>query len=281
MRVLLTGAGGFIGSYLAYKWKEWDNELICVCRSRKPEGLKAKVIYSDLSNEFQYDEPVDVIVHAAAQSPAPGLSINNYIKSNVDSVNSIINYAKEKNVKKIIYLSSVSIYGEISVPVIDEETAIINPGMYGMTKYIGEMLFREAEAISIIAIRLPGVLGKGARTPWLTTVMEKLKYGRKVEIYNPDSLFNNMIHVDDLETFINELMTVNWKGFKKLTLACKEALTVKEIVCLLKESLNSKSQIEESDLVKNSFTISIDSAIKMGFNPLGVKDTLYKYCNDY
>lgn len=281
MKVLLTGVGGFIGSYLAQKWQDRDNELICVCRNRKPEGLKAKVIYSDLSKELKFNESVDVIVHAAAQSPAPGIVINDYIKSNIDSVNNIIEYAKRMNVKKIIYLSSVSIYGEVRDLVVDEDTEILNPDIYGMTKYIGEKLLCEASDISVIALRLPGVIGKGATTPWLAKVMDKLRRGRKVEIYNHESLFNNLIHVEDLEIFINSLINMDWKGFIKLTLACKEALTVEKVVYLLRDYMNSSSEIELSDLKRNSFTISIDRAIKMGFNPMSVKDALYKYSNDY
>lgn len=281
MKILLTGVGGFIGSYLAQKWQDQDNELICVCRNRKPGGLKAKVIYSDLSKGLQFNESVDVIVHAAAQSPAPGIMINDFIKSNIDSVNNIVSYAKRMNVKKIIYLSSVSIYGEVSGLVVDEDTAIVNPNIYGMTKYIGEKLLRESSDISVIAIRLPGVLGKGASTPWLANVMDKLRKGRKIEIYNHESLFNNIVHVDDLEIFIKHLINMDWKGFVKLTLACTEALTIKEVVCFLRECMNSSSEIELSGIYKNSFTISIDSAVKMGFNPISVKETLYKYSNDY
>ena len=281
MKVLLTGVGGFIGSYLAQKWQDRDNELICVCRNRKPEGLKAKVIYSDLSKELKFNESVDVIVHAAAQSPAPGIVINDYIKSNIDSVNNIIEYAKRMNVKKIIYLSSVSIYGEVRDLVVDEDTELVNPDIYGMTKYIGEKLLCEASDISVIALRLPGVIGKGATTPWLAKVMDKLRRGRKVEIYNHESLFNNLIHVEDLEIFINSLINMDWKGFIKLTLACKEALTVEKVAYLLRDYMNSSSEIELSDLKRNSFTISIDRAIKMGFNPMSVKDALYKYSNDY
>lgn len=279
MKILLTGVGGFIGSYLAKKWDNGANELVCIARNRKPADINARVISADLSGPLDYCEPVDVIVHAAAQSPAPGITMDDYLCSNVDAVRNITKYARRFNIKKIIYLSSVLLYGEASGSIIDEGTPVINPQNYGLTKYIGEKLLEE-EGLTSIALRLPGVLGKGASTPWLVKTAHRLKRNERVELYNPDALFNNMIHVVDLEKFISHLMGISWTGHEKVTLGCRESIPIREAALFLKKCLESDSEISIIESGEKSFTISVDKALKMGYNPMTAEKILKTYCED-
>lgn len=281
MKILLTGASGFIGKYLAESWQHGLHDLICVSRNTRIPDSKFQVIYSDLSKSFEYSEFVDIIVHTAAQSPAPGVKMNDYLDSNVDSIRNLIRYAQKYNVKKFINLSSVLIYGDVAERVVDERTPIIKPGRYGLTKYIGEKLIGEVDNIATISLRLPGVLGKGARTPWLVKTANKLKNNELVKIYNAESLFNNLIYVSDLEKFICRLMDQEWYGHKIVTLGSRDMITVYDVVNKLKSNLCSSSQIEVIKAYKNSFVISNSDAYKMGYDPMCIDDILEKYCNDF
>lgn len=279
MKILLTGITGFIGSYLAAKWQNTAYEIIGIGRKNKarPE-LRIPVIYQDLAKGVLLKEPVDIIVHAAAQSPAPGISSDDFVQSNVNSIRNLIQYARRFGTRKFIYLSSISIYGDPPTALVDENTPIVNPDNYGLTKYLGEMLLSdESEWLSCVALRLPGVIGKGAEMPWLKHVVDKIKRNEKVYIYNPDFLFNNMVHLAELEIFISNLINRQFNGFEDVTLGCKEPMTVRETVNYLKTSLNSTSRIQEKSCKRTSFTISIDKACSMGYRPMSAKQILRKY----
>lgn len=279
MKILLTGVHGFIGSYLAGKWSG-VHDLIGIGRHNKLGDVCRRVVYADLADSVTLDEPVDAIVHTAAQSPAENVAANSFIRSNIDSIRNLIRYARKFEVRKFLYLSSISLYGQISRPVLDENTPIVNPDIYGLTKYLGELLLRDEEATLSISLRLPGVLGRGAKTPWLARVAEKLRQGVEVSIYNPGSLFNNIVYLSDLEKFISELLAADLNGFKTVILGCLEPITIRETVWSLKKYLDSKSNIVEKESDKISFTISLDRAIEMGYNPMSTKEILRIYSRE-
>ncbi|WP_010681175.1 NAD-dependent epimerase/dehydratase family protein [Acetivibrio cellulolyticus] len=280
MRILITGVSGFIGNYLAKKWQNSNYEIVGVVRSRKPDNITIPVFISDLSKGFSYDEPVDVIVHAAALSPSPRGSFIEYFENNVIATRNLIRYAEDKGVKKVIFLSSVSVYGNCEVPIVDEDTPIINPDGYGLTKYIAEKLFEGARGFSTIIIRLPGVLGKDATVPWLVKTAQRLIKNETIEIYNPESFFNNMVYVGDVEKFIRHIVDSNCGKIERVLLGSGEPLKVKSIINWLKRFFGSTSEVKSIISDKKSFIISIEKAKRMGYVPLSTEEVLDTFCRD-
>lgn len=280
MKVLITGISGFIGNYLCKKWIDEGIEVISTVRNRNDINLNCQIVYGDLSLGLNYFEPVDVIVHTAAQTPKEGITLDDYISSNICGTKKIIEYAQKYNVRKIIYISSISIYGDICEDVIDEDTSIINPNYYGLTKYIAECLLNESN-LDCVSLRLPGILGEGANNIWLAKVVRKMINGEDVQFYNPNSLFNNMLHIRDLEKFLSKLIFSDFSGFEKLVLGCKETLRVEEVIFFLKKYLKSKSEtISKKDNDKKSFSISVNRALRRGFSSMESRETLKIFCDE-
>ncbi|HEX9060656.1 MAG TPA: NAD(P)-dependent oxidoreductase [Clostridia bacterium] len=268
MKVLLTGIGGFIGSHLAKAWQDAALDFVGVSRRKLSDNNEFQLIYCDLANGVPYEKSVDIIVHAAAKSPSPDARIEDFVSSNVEGTRKLLEYAVKHGVSKFIYLSSVSVYGTVQVPIVDEETAVVDPGIYGMTKLIGELLVKEAGLKSSIALRLPGVLGPGAKTPWLCKVLDNLKNNMPVEYFNPYSPFNNLLHVDDLDMFIRHLFSYEWEGFNVVTLASKRSMPVRHLLEGLKRKTGSLSELIELNDNRKSFQISTKKAVSIGFNPI-------------
>lgn len=267
MKVLLTGAGGFIGSYLAKCWEA--NESISVTGTSRAKPLNnLNVTLCDLAKELPFRDNYDIVVHTAARSPSSSTKVTDFIASNIEATRNLVEFALQAGVKKFIYLSSISIYGDVRVPLVDEETEVINPGIYGMTKFIGEMLIKDAGFKSSIALRLPGVLGPGAKTPWLCNITERFKKNLPVYYYNPEALFNNMVHVSDLEKFITNLFEYDLKGFDIMTLGAKECIPIKSLVEILKRRTESGSKLIQTGKEIKSFIISTKKAESIGFNPM-------------
>src|SRR6266481_3953120 len=127
------------------------------------------------------------------------------VRDNVTATTRLIDYACEACATTFIYLSSLSIYGNIVGPVVDEATSIVNPNVYGVTKYKGETMLREAPLRSL-SIRLPGVIGRGSVRNWLTGVLHAAKHGRTIALYSPENKFNNAIHINDLCRFVADMV---------------------------------------------------------------------------
>jgi nucleoside-diphosphate-sugar epimerase len=278
MKVLLTGATGFIGSNLYSSLISQGVEVIPVARKERQDMPMGNLVTCDLAKEFSLAEPVDIILHAAAQSPAPGITTAQFVRSNIDAVRRLIYYAKQYKVTRFIFFSSISLYGKVNVPVVDENSPITDPTTYGMTKKLGELLLSDESAwLSCIALRLPGVVGKGAVTPWITRIARSFKNNQDVDIYNPTAMFNNMVHIEDLNSFIWHLLTTDWQGFRPLTLACDEPLTIRHSVGIVREQLHSASRITEQYTEKMSFTISNNHARGLGFKPKRTVEVLENF----
>jgi UDP-glucose 4-epimerase len=285
MDVLVTGAGGFSGSHLVPALLARGHKVIAVIgrtRGRLEPALDGNpsltVLAGDLSQPLRFPRRIDTVVHAAARSPGPGVNSADLVRDNSLATTRLINYAREAQAKTFIYLSSLSIYGEIAGPVVDEETPVVNPDEYGITKYVGETTLRETPLRSL-SIRLPGVIGPRSVRNWLTSVMEGAKSGRAIAIYNPQHPFNNAIHISDLCEFIAGLVTAEaWTGHDAVTVGAAGMTKVRRAVEILVQALRSTSSIEVKPAQKSAFTISSERACRLyGYRPMDIEKMLVQF----
>lgn len=281
--VLITGVGGFVGhnvaEYLAaYQsgsdhvryWKNID--IIGICHRRKPsEKLSLKKIvqcnlYTDDLNKMLSGENIDVIIHCASQMKEEG--IRGYLHNTVDSTKRLLDYAEAAKVKTFIYFSSISVYGE-TFSEVEETSDMINMNDYGMTKRLCERLVEDSKIERRFVIRLPRILGKRCDLsyPWLPLVTGKMIRGEDVYYTNPNLLYNNLLHVDDLSQFLLRLLEKDYSGFDVFVLGAKEKMRIIDILETLRTELSSSSQlIEQSSANRNKcYAINTSHAENYGF----------------
>lgn len=274
-KILVTGASGFVGMAVAKYLQSCGYDVIGTYR-RGPINFGFRGIKADLSKPLEMGEDFDVIVHAAGEVPKRASEkwsyekqdFNSFKHNNVDAVENIVNFAKAHSVKRIIYLSSIGVYGQIGSEVINEDSDRVNLDAYGMTKYMGEAILKECGEISGISLRMPGIIGPGARGVWLTNVIEKLKNGEDITIYTPDFHTKNFVWVDDLSAFVGCLIEMGEWKYDTLVLACKEGITIRHIVGRIKELVKSDSKIHIDDSIRKPFCIDASRAFEMGYKSL-------------
>ncbi|MHC5060113.1 MAG: NAD-dependent epimerase/dehydratase family protein [Planctomycetota bacterium] len=286
MNILLTGITGFVGRYLLDYFVKQGHAVVGVGRNAaalaelgNKYGDSITPIRADLSRELDYDGSVDVVIHTAAQSPYNCSHISQYIDSNVKAASNIAQFARKRMAKGIVYFSSISIYGRVNVPVVDENTDIVNPDIYGMTKYLGEKILAEsAKIVPVVALRLPGILGKGDHDSWLSAVLEKAISNEDIEIFNPQASFNNGVCPVQLADLIEMIICKDIQGFEAVTLGASEPVSVYDAVYQIITEVGSKSRIIEKSSNANSFTISIHKAKrKYNFAPYSTQELIKRY----
>ncbi|MBF0132986.1 MAG: NAD(P)-dependent oxidoreductase [Magnetococcales bacterium] len=284
--VLITGAGGFIGSHLRHRFAEAGWRVFAQVR-RPPAGGVADTTTTFLPGDLAttalpLPKDLDCIVHAAARSPHPGATLEDFFQNNILATRRLIHQARPLGGVPILYLSSLSLYGEITEAVVNEQTPRTNPTPYGISKYWGECLLREeAKNLPAIALRLPGVLGVGAQTPWLAQVADKLKRDAPITLFNPESPFNNAVHVTDLADFILLLASGERHGFDAVTLASSGEISIRQAVALLKSEIGSYSAIEVVPNRQQSFTVSSERARRIyGYAPHAIETVLHRFAQE-
>ncbi len=265
MKVLVTGARGFVGRHLAVALRTAGHEVVA------PSG--------DLALGVDVEGEVEAVVHAAAR--LQGATPDELVRANVDATRNVAEWARTHGVRTFVYLSSISVYGAQSTPVLDEGSKVALPDPYGLSKLRGEEVLSDASPpFASIALRLPGVLGAGAHRPWLARVAQALLAGEAITIHSPDAPFTSMVHTSELADFVVRLVAGGWTGFERAVLGCVEPRTVRETVEGLRSRLGSRSPIRVGDANAPTVGVDVSHATALGFVPKRADQVLDAFARD-
>ena len=171
MVIVVTGGNSFLARHLipylanknttVFATYRTPDERLEVLRRVPGVHLVQLNVGEDGEGYRQLPQEADALVHVAAASTARPGGIDDFITCNVVGARNVARYASAARIKKVIYTSSISVYGDIHEPCLRETYPITNPDDYGLTKYLAERVFAETEGLSCVALPLPGILGKG------------------------------------------------------------------------------------------------------------------------
>lgn len=277
-KVLVTGAAGFAGSHIIEKLINLDFEVTGTVSNKLINNISHNysLIQIDLSKPIEINSTFDIIIHCAARTNSLEKNEDSMINDNVIATLNIINFAKKMKINKLIYLSSVSIYGTPNVKIIDENSPAINPDIYGTTKYLCEqLLFANIREISSICLRLPALVGKNSKNNWPSNIFKYSNSGEQLILTNENSLYNNLLHIDDLSNLIIHLLNFDFKNFEILTVASQKPIKIKEVLRLFKLKLNINISTSLNLNNKKSYIISTKKLVeKYSYSTMEVSDVI-------
>lgn len=285
MRVLVTGAGGFLGRALAADLAQRGFDVLAAYRNTAPVPFTApapRLVALDLAELTALPGPVDAVVHAAATSAWTGISADAMARDNVEATRRLIGAAKAASASKFIFCSSISAFGDIKSGSVDETTPVANPDVYGMTKLVGEAMLREAAGdIAGLALRLPAVIGPGAKRNFLAVAAARLKAGQSVSIFNPDAPFNNAVHSADLAALVATVLEKGWQGYEMLVLGAAGQMTISGAVERLRAKLGPAVPVQVRTAGKGAFTLDSRRAMAAyGYRPMEIGPMLDRYAGE-
>ena len=162
MQYLITGAAGFIGSFLCHKLAKEGNKIIAIdnfssyydvglknTRVKKLlEPLNVDVINLDITDDLKFDNLVskskpDVVINLAAQAGVrlPVNETDKYVNSNLVGFSNVLRSTVNNKVPFFLYASSSSVYGDkAAIPYIESEQSLHPTSFYGATKLANELL---------------------------------------------------------------------------------------------------------------------------------------------
>lgn len=276
MKILVTGASGFIGSNIMRCLND-KGHIVYGCGRKHIDPPNSKYVICNLTRDLPDLKP-DVIIHAAAVSPSANVTFNDYFSNNVMATQNILEYAKLNNVKRMIFLGAVSSYGRVD-GVLREDSPHNDPDDYGLTKYMAEQLIRNSKIPHYILI-LPGVVGKGCRDNWIMKAAGKIYNDQQFNYYNGAGLFNNILEIEDLCEFIVRLLETETERSETYLLGAEEKISVEELLGYLRSRLSSSSQLCDISGSRNSFYLDISKALSAGFESKSILEILNIVCNE-
>ncbi len=283
MQVLVTGVSGFSGSFVARALASAGHDVTGLFRretnflaqARKQANIRLE--QAGLDSVGGLAGPFEAIVHTAATSPAPGITDAMIVRDNLDGTTALLAEAGRWGTERFVFFSSLSLYGDVTAPLLDEETAIVNPDIYGASKRQCELLV-SGSGIPSLSLRLPGVLGPGAHRNWLSGIATKLKARKTIRAFHLDSPFNNAVHIDDIARLVSTVLAHSWTDFDAVVLGARGALPVRRVIESLAQGLGVTAQIEPAPATKSSFILSSHRAIaRWGYDPMEIGEMAERY----
>ncbi len=228
MRVLVTGVAGFIGSHLTERLIAGGYEVLGVdsffdyypkrIKENNLKGLLAhsgfEFIQGDLA-ELDLNSlisGVDAVFHQAALAGVRsswGKKFKDYVNNNVLATQLLLEASKGKDLKKFIYASSSSVYGDAQDLPITENSPQRPVSPYGVTKLAGEhlvSLYHTGYGIPTVSLRYFTVYGPRQRPDmafhkFISAVMN----GEEIEIYGTGEQTRDF-------TFVSDAVTANMQA---------------------------------------------------------------------
>ncbi len=246
MRILVTGASGFVGSRLCEKLVKEGDEVVGIAKEYK--RLKGvRLILCDLRKDIPKElarKRFDVIYHLAAilDENSPTL-----IEDNLALTRAALRIYELSKARQLIFLSSIGILGEAKKPL--TEFAAYRPGTrYEFSKVLCELLLKKSR-VNYTIVRCPPILGLNAMWKNIFKVAE-----RGFPLLGSGENFFHLAYIEDVIDFL-VLLKGNKKVFRQIFhLACKEPLQYRDFYRILIREFGKKPSFFPLWLAKLLFT---------------------------
>ena len=262
-RFLITGGCGFIGSNIVEYLLENKSSFVRVIdnlstgNKRNIEHLLDKYaniefMYGDITNIDVCRKAVsgiDIICHQAALGSVPR-SIIDPLSSHLSNVNGFLNIlisAKEAGIKRVVYASSSSVYGDHPVlPKVEENTGnLLSP--YAATKKIDEIygaVFTRCYEMECIGLRYFNVFGRrqdpnGAYAAVIPKFINLMKNGKSPTINGDGNYSRDFTYIDNvIQANVLAMTTQKMESFgEAFNIGVEGQTTIYELFKIIKDEL--------------------------------------------
>lgn len=204
MRILITGAAGFIGSHLADTLLDDGFDVVGLdnfndfydpsLKHDRVQYFGHQVFNCDLKDFDALDEAFnklrpDIVMHLAARANVRdsfGKEVI-YHKDNIDATQNLIEVCKMYDVAKVVYASTSSVYGGTPIPAtgwVEDEVTGHQLNAYAYSKYVNECQFK-ISGLNNVGLRFFTVYG-----PWGRPDMALFDFTKNIVAGNPIEAFN-------------------------------------------------------------------------------------------
>jgi UDP-glucose 4-epimerase len=239
MRVLVTGASGFIGKHLVAHLVRSGHEVTCFVRTRGGQlrDLPVALVEGDLRRTESLSglpSQVDAVVHLAQANVSFPDEAREMFTVNVSSTVLLADYARRARAQTFVFASSGNVYGPSAAPL--KETDRLSPqSFYGMCKEFSERILGHYGAdFNVQILRFFAPYGPGQVNRLIPTIIDRVRRGIAVTLTNGGQPWINPIYVTDAVHVLEAVLTL--PSHHTVNVAGPQVITIKELADLVGEA---------------------------------------------
>lgn len=212
MKILITGATGYLGHRLALTLAERNNEVHILVRNpysnNIPQHKNIKVFAGDITQKQSITSAIKgcrQVYHTAALVKAFDKDSSLFYKVNVEGTRNLLELALETGVEKFVFTSSCSVIGPtLKAPMCENDKRIAPlDNDYDATKYMAEKLVKEfgkkgLHTVIVSPSKVFGPSGFDGKSISVNKVINRFINGQATFIPMPSQLIANYCYIDDV-----------------------------------------------------------------------------------
>ncbi|MBV9385852.1 MAG: NAD-dependent epimerase/dehydratase family protein [Chroococcidiopsidaceae cyanobacterium CP_BM_ER_R8_30] len=207
MKALVTGASGFTGSHLVRALEQQGNFVVGLVRQSsnlaRLKDCHLQLVYGDITDQNALRSAmnqVDTVFHTAAYVELGIVNEREMERVNLAGTQAVLEVAQSMGVSKVIYCSTVGVFGDTGTQVVDEtfkRTQTDFSSAYDRTKYQAQQLVDQfaANGLFIVSLLPSGIFGPD--DPHFRPVLQQFLKGR-LKLWAGGDRITGIVHVDDL-----------------------------------------------------------------------------------
>ena len=296
MKILVTGAAGFIGYHLCKRLYKGGADIVGIdsmnayydvalknMRLAELEKLKGfRFIKMDICDRqalfaLLKAEKFDAVCHLAAQAGVR-YSIENpytYVENNVSGFLNVLEGCVQNSVPYLVYASSSSVYGRAEKQPFAESMQVDTPvSLYAATKKADELMahvYSQMYGLPTVGLRFFTVYGPYGRPDMAYfKFAERISAEREIELYNGGDMKRDFTYVDDVVSGIEKVLSAPYEGCPKYriyNIGRGKPENLMEMVTLIEEGLGKKAKLVKKPMQKGDVleTFADISALRKDF----------------
>ena len=212
-RLLVTGAGGFVGGHLLHALQD-DPAWTVVAATRDGRDGSRRLDLTDHATLGSALMGVDAVVHCAVGNRAV----------TVDGTRALLQAARLNGVRRFVHISSVAVYGQ-ATGAVDETTAMQADGRgYPGWKAAAERACLAQDGMEVVRLRPAIVYGPGSAL-WVSTLAARIEGGRWGSFGRAGEGSCNLVHVQDVARAITLALSVPGVGGRAFNISGDEPMS--------------------------------------------------------
>lgn len=288
MKILITGANGFIGSYLAHFFLKKGHEVIASSRQFHPSTrallTRAQLIELDVLNtELLQNTAVqaDVVIHTATANDIISRNGIKGIELSAIGTKNILDLAVKNNIPNCIVFSTLQVYGTELTGEISESSPLHFANDYGINHLLAEMyaeMYSRQGKVQTVSVRPSNVYGPvltDAFNRWSLVpgcfCKEAMKSGT-ITIKSSGRQTRNFVHLENLSRAVESIIKRFPDKYECYNLASSRCLLMTEVAGITKQVYEKEFQKQVQVNIggtepaePNRFSMNLNKLQSIGF----------------
>jgi UDP-glucuronate 4-epimerase len=267
--ILVTGGAGFIGSHLIERLLKDGRACVCLdsfdtfyspeIKRKNIEGFRAhpdfRLVEGDIRDPHSLTQAtkameISSIVHLAARAGVrPSLEQPLlYQDVNINGTMNLLECARQTGIKKLVFASSSSVYGNNEKVPFNEDDRVDHPiSPYAATKKAGELLchtYYHLYGIAVTCLRFFTVYGPRQRPEMaIHAFTRKIEEGRPIQIFGDGTSQRDYTYISDIiDGVIQAVNRIN--GYQIFNLGESKTVSLMQLIAHIEDALGKRAHVE-------------------------------------